>query len=56
MKRIERTPLQKAVDDVVSTAMAFCNAHREKQSASLLPLLAKLLRATRRLERRSGKQ
>jgi hypothetical protein len=55
MKRIERNPVDRAVDDVVATAMAYCNAFRKMQAERAPVLWHKLMRATRRLEKRTGK-
>ncbi len=56
MKRAERTPIEKAVDEVLSVAMAYANAIRKEIGAKEFGLRVKFLRATRRLERRSGKR
>ncbi len=50
MKRTERTPLQKAVDDVLTTAMAMAHQMRTKQPYD--DLQKKFLRAAARLQRR----
>lgn len=51
MKRTELTPKQKAVDDVLSFAMAM--AHQMETGQPYDELQKRFLRATRRLKRRS---
>ena len=54
MQRKERTPNEKAVDDVLKFAMALAHNMRTEQPYD--ELQKKFLRATRRLEKRSGKR
>jgi hypothetical protein len=54
MKRTELTPKQKAVDDVLTTAMSLAYQMRTKGSYPN-SLLDKFLRAAKRLERRNQK-
>lgn len=53
MKRKDRTPEEKAVDDVLAVAMAL--AHQMRTDQPYGELQKKFLRATRRLELSSGK-
>jgi aromatic ring hydroxylase len=52
MKRTERTPLQRAVDDVLSTAMAMAHQMRTKQPYD--ELQKKFLRACNKLQKRKN--
>ena len=54
MQRKDRTPIQKAVDDVIASAMAL--AHQMRTGKPYDQLKEKFLRVTRKLEKTTGKR